>query len=338
MSEQLVVAADGGNSKTQVVLADRSGRVHAVVRTAGIKNSDGIRRTAQILTDAVRAALRQADRDPATALAAGAFFLANVDVPEEEVAVRDALAAHALADTVLVRNDVFAILHAGTSRDWGVAVTVGAGINAVGRHPDGREARFLALGDISGDWGGGLTIGVAALGAAVRAGDGRGPDTILRDAVTTAFGADPEEVAVRVSRGGLARRELHRLARAALTAASSGDTAATAIVTRLADEVVELAGTLLRRLALLDSDADVILGGAILQAGNDVLLDRIRARLLDLAPGIALRVLDAPPVSGALSAALDLADASPEAQRSARAALTKTVTLAELQAGGPPVR
>lgn len=222
-----------------------------------------------------------------------------------------------------MRNDVFAILHAGATRDWGVAVTVGAGINAVGRHPDGREARFLALGDISGDWGGGLTIGVAALGAAVRARDGRGPDTTLRHAVATAFGADPETVAVRVSRGGLARRELHRLVPAVLAAASAGDTAATAIVTRLADEVVELAGTLLRRLALLDSDADVVLGGAILQAGNAVLLDRIRARLLDLAPGVTLRVLDAPPVSGALNAALDLAGAGPATQRSARTRLAE---------------
>ena len=62
---------------------------------------------------------------------------------------------------------------------WGVGVVVGQGINAVGVAPDGRRARFAALGAISGDRGGGSGLGMDALGAAVRAQDGRGPRTVL---------------------------------------------------------------------------------------------------------------------------------------------------------------
>src|SRR5262249_31221306 len=156
----------------------------------------------------------------------------NVDLPEDETAATDALRRLGVAERLLVRNDVPAILRAGTSRGWGVAITAGAGINAVGIHPEGREAGFLALGDVSGDWGGAYSVGAAGLGAAVRAGDGRGPDTVLRRTVEEMFRTPPEDVAVAVSRGQILRRVLRDLAPAVLRAADAGDAAAREIVVR----------------------------------------------------------------------------------------------------------
>src|SRR5262249_19527905 len=77
---------------------------------------------------------------------------------------------------------------AGTERGWGIAVVCGAGINGLGRAPDGREVRFLSLGEVSGDWGGGEDVGLAALAAAARSVDGRGPRTVLETAVPAHFG------------------------------------------------------------------------------------------------------------------------------------------------------
>jgi N-acetylglucosamine kinase-like BadF-type ATPase len=222
-----------------------------------------------------------------------------------------------------VRNDVFAVLRAGSTRGWGVAVVAGAGINAVGVHPDGREERFLALGEVTGDWGGGYAVGVAGLGAAVRAGDGRGPATALRDLVAKHLAEpDAEAAAVRLHREPDAEQSFLALAPVVFDAASDGDEVAREIVERLADETVTMAVTLLRRLNLLDSDADVVLGGGTLQAGNAILLSRIRSQLSNAAPGVALRVLDVAPVVGALAGALELAGASAAAQARARAAMT----------------
>ena len=79
----------------------------------------------------------------------------------------------------------------------GDAVVCGAGINATGLHWDGRIARFLVLGDMSGDWGGGEGVAMAAIGQAVRAGDGRGPATSLRERLATHFDmATVEDLAV----------------------------------------------------------------------------------------------------------------------------------------------
>ena len=113
--------------------------------------------------------------------------VANADLPEEEAQLGEALSARgAGAISTHVANDTFAVLRAGLDGPgphWGVAVTCGAGINCVGVAPDGRTSRFLALGPLTGDWGGGSTLGQEAVWWAIRAEDGRGPQTALREAV-----------------------------------------------------------------------------------------------------------------------------------------------------------
>ena len=113
------------------------------------------------------------------------------------------------------------------------------------------------------------------------------------------------------------------LAPVVFQAAAAGDAVARQIVERLADEVTNFAVALLRRLELLSSDADVVLGGGTLQSGNGLLLHRIKSQLAAAAPGVVVRVLDVPPVTGALAEALELAGASVAAQDRARAALRR---------------
>src|SRR5262249_7348508 len=126
----------------------------------------------------------------------GALLLAGLDFPSEEEALRDRVAPLGWAGRLVVGNDTVAILRAGTERGWGVAVPCGAGINGVGVAPDGRHARFPALGAITGDWGGGYDLGLAALSAAARSEDRRGPTTSLEQSVPAHFGlATPLELA-----------------------------------------------------------------------------------------------------------------------------------------------
>ena len=60
-------------------------------------------------------------------------------------------------------------LWAGLVGRWGIALICGEGINGAAVAPDGRQVRFDGVGDISGDWGGGHSVGMAGLAAAVRA-------------------------------------------------------------------------------------------------------------------------------------------------------------------------
>ena len=83
--------------------------------------------------------------------------MAGVDFPAEEEVLQERIASLGWAEATSVANDTFAVLRAGTESGWGVAIVCGAGINCVGVAPDGRHVRFAALGELSGDWGGGTT-------------------------------------------------------------------------------------------------------------------------------------------------------------------------------------
>ena len=147
-----------------------------------------------MLDDAVSTA--GLDRNGARVAEIAEIFLAGVDFPAEEGELQDAVEARDWATRTGVGNDTFAVLRAGTAHGWGVAVVCGAGINCVGVAPDGRQVRFPALGAITGDWGGGYDVGIAALWAAARSEDGRGPRTSLERAVPAHFElATPLELA-----------------------------------------------------------------------------------------------------------------------------------------------
>ena len=323
MAESLVVGADGGNSKTDLVLADTSGRVRARVRGAGTRpQQDGMAETVARLAALVASARSQAGVCPDAPIEVGAFYLANVDTEPVEALMHKELTALGVAERLVVRNDTFAVLGAARAGRGGVGVVGGAGINAVGVHPDGRVARFLALGAHTGDWGGGRSLGMAALGAAIRAGDGRGPATMLRAAVAAHFDRDsPEEVALAVDERHLTWREIITLTPVLYAVAEAGDAVAGSIVDRMADEVATMAVALLTRLDLTRAAVPVVLGGGALQNAPERLLHRVREKLAESAPRADVVVLDAPPMVGPLTDALMLAGAPEEAVEAARARL-----------------
>ena len=174
--------------------------------------------------------------------------MSGVDFPSEERELREAIEARRWAERIVVDNDTFAVLRAGTERGWGVAVVCGTGINCVGVSADGRHARFPALGTITGDWGGGSDVGHAALSAAARSQDGRGPRTSLEQAVPAHFGLEtPHELAEAIHRGTIPARRLLELPPVVFAEAERDEVAA-GIVERLASEIVAMARVALERL------------------------------------------------------------------------------------------
>jgi N-acetylglucosamine kinase-like BadF-type ATPase len=227
-----------------------------------------------------------------------------------------------------------------------VAVVCGGGINAVGLAPDGREARFPALGPITGDWGGGADVGVAALGAAQRAADGRGPRTSLERAVPAYFGeATPLDVARAVHQKRLAPESLGELA-AVVYEEAHRDAQAAAIVARLGDEVATHAIAALRRLDLTDAGADVVLGGRLLRAGPAQLIERVEQRVHGAAPSAVIVLTADAPIVGATLLGLDALGVDGRSATAARTALAaaaadldrRTPRIGSREAAGAPSR
>jgi len=303
-----VLAVDGGNSKTDLALVEADGSVLALVRgPLSSPHHLGVEGCLAVLDGLLERALRDAGLATPDGRVAevAALLMAGVDFPSEEETLREAVAERGWAPRVHVGNDTFAVLRAGTERGWGVAVTCGAGINCVGVAPDGRHARFPALGAITGDWGGGYDLGLAAVSAAARSEDGRGPRTSLERAVPAHFGlTTPSELAEAIHRGRIGQRRMIELAPLVLAEAAD-DAVAAEIVQRLAAEVVALARVALTRLDLAQEPVEVLLGGGVLQDVDGDLLAAIDAGLREDAPAAAARPTASPAIVGAALLGLD---------------------------------
>ncbi|KES05735.1 ATPase [Streptomyces toyocaensis] len=299
-----VLAIDAGNSKTDVAVVAHDGTVLATARGEGFRPpAVGLATAMGVLAATVTRALTAAG---VPAVAHVSACLANADLPAEEQGLTAALTACGWGRTVEVRNDTFAILRAGVTEPRGVAVVCGAGINCVGMRPDGRTARFPALGRISGDWGGGWALAEEALWHAARADDGRGAPTELADALPAHFGLPGMPALIEALHlGTVSPARRHELAPVLFATAAQGDGVARAIVDRQAQEIVTMAVVALTRLDLLDEETPVLLGGGVLAARHTLLNDRIHTLLTERAPKAVPRVVTASPVLGAGLLGLD---------------------------------
>jgi N-acetylglucosamine kinase-like BadF-type ATPase len=320
----LVLAVDGGGAKTDLALLDGNGALLSHVRGGRSQVYYlGVDGCVEVLQGLLEAAVTRAGRDPLERPVASTaqLLLAGLDLPEELSALRAAIERLHWSERLVVGNDTEAVLRAGTDRGWGIAVVCGTGINCLGLAPDGREARFLSFGSVSGDWGGGGDVGLAALAAATRAADGRGPRSALETEVPNHFGlSDPGEVARAVHLKELPMARLAELA-AIVLALADEDRVAAGIISRLADEVVAFARAALRRLDLTGADPDVVLGGRLLRTVSPAVIELITRGVHELAPSASVVVSPSEPIVGAALLGLDALGADAGAGTRARAAL-----------------
>jgi N-acetylglucosamine kinase-like BadF-type ATPase len=319
-----VLAFDAGNSKTDVALVAADGTVLGMARGGGfepqIVGADAAVAGLEplVVAAAAEAGLMLGSRPLVQQISA---CLANADMPIEEEQLAAAFEARGWAESVYVTNDTFALLRSGVDEPRGVAVVCGAGINCSGLLPDGRTARFPALGKLTGDWGGGAQLAEEAFWSASRADDGRGPATALLTALPAYFGLPSLTALIEAFHFGDLPAERQLEAGPVLfQVAAAGDAVALGIIQQQAEEIVAMAVSALRRLDLLTEPVTVVLGGGVLTAGHPVLLDRVVQLLAQVAPKAEPRVVDVPPVVGAALLGLDHASAGPAAQARLRAA------------------
>jgi N-acetylglucosamine kinase-like BadF-type ATPase len=324
-----VLAFDGGSTKTDAVLVSPQGAVLGRARV-GPSNHQlvGLDGTVAALTEAFTAIMAQTQRARAASpvCPTGVYCLAGIDLPVDEAKLATAIDAFGWTGRIILRNDTFAVSRAGTSARWGIGVVCGTGMNCAAVGPDGRSVRFPALAELSGDFApGGAWLGVRALGLALRAGDGRGPATVLRERVPAQLGTIDAEAALSgVYSGTLPYNRLFELARVLLEAAAEGDGPAREAADTLADEIVAFVRAAVTRLELQDEAVEVVLGGGIFDTTDAAFHARVADGVHAAARRAVLVHLDAPPVLGAALIGLDAEESPPAALAALRHALRRT--------------
>jgi N-acetylglucosamine kinase-like BadF-type ATPase len=300
---QYFLGVDGGQSSTTALIGDESGRVLGVGR-GGPCNHVSAEEARARFTAAVGGCVAQARE------AAGL----QDDIRYETAcygfsggpADKDTLVAELFrAGKRLVTHDAYIALCGAHSGAPGVITIAGTGSISFGRGADGRLVRAGGWGYVFGDEGGGFDLTRQALRAALRADEGWGPPTLLRDALMKATGAqDANDLMHRFYGGQLTRPQMAALSRLVDKAALAGDQIADGILNEAAQQ---LAGITLavRKLTFTPKECAPVafIGGAF----NSVkLLGRFR-RLLERDSLAKVVLPKLGPAAGALLEAYRLA-------------------------------
>lgn len=173
----------------------------------------------------------------------------------------------------------------------GVVLAAGTGTLCLAIGPAGERRNIDGLGYLFGDEGGGFWIGRAGIRAAVRAAEGRGPRTVLQEALRDLVGPLPSSVKHLYGSPTLVA-EVAAFASTVGAAADAGDDVAGQICVAAADGLVGDVSAALGFLAEAAGRAErfravapVSVGGGVLRAGGAVRIafaERMAARHPDV--------------------------------------------------------
>jgi glucosamine kinase len=294
---EILLAIDGGGSRTRCLALDRSGRVvgsgesgpsnHLLVDRETVVSS---------LSAAIAGALGGEDRSEVVCLSAG---MAGVDYDGAGAAEMEAV-FRALGFAHLVINGDMVIAHAGAlGGQPGVLALAGTGSAILGIGLNGERVKVGGWGPVYGDEGSAYRIAQSALIAAARAYDGRGPQTELLPAMTEALGLHEfKETVARIYTEKMEPREIAALSHAVYETAETGDEVARNIFLRTGEDLAEGVAAALRQLTLTGEQKVVSYQGSVLTTCT-LARERFSEKLLEQFPDASIRPPRGMPVIGA---------------------------------------
>jgi N-acetylglucosamine kinase-like BadF-type ATPase len=274
-SPDLLLAVDGGGTKTQAVVADLEGKVLARgLAPSSTVHNVGFDQSCEALTIAIEGALvnvlgpQGRGEGPvwrSARIASACFGLAGIDSPEDEAQVSRWVREQAITQRFSVVNDSELILAAGTPEGWGVALVGGTGSVCLGRTREGRTVRVGGWGPILGDEGSGYQMAISALHRATQTADGRAEAKTLLDAVLRHWSLGDATALIRhVHADAMTPSEIAGLATVILDLAARGDADARAIVDEAASDLARHVQSVVRKLGV--TKPPLALAGGLLRA------------------------------------------------------------------------
>jgi len=267
MAIEFVAVVDGGASRTRCAILTRGGKQLSYAE-AGASNYYGAdsERTSQSLTEAVRAALKDAGLKSSDAACVSAG-MASVSPNGNGATEIDLILSYLGFKRRIVRGDLV-VAHAGAfDRGPGVIVIAGTGSSCFGISSQGKRLKIGGWGPVYSDEGSGYHIGRMALNAAAKAYDGYGQATSLVDLISQHLKiSDFCQSLDWVFRGQPTARQLASLAEVVQKAATEGDAVATAIMVQAGEDLAAMAIYTLQKLLVDDPQAKVSYAGGILSS------------------------------------------------------------------------
>jgi N-acetylglucosamine kinase-like BadF-type ATPase len=185
---RLYLGIDGGQSSTTALIADEDGRVIGRGRGGPCNHAgaaEGRAKFFRAMGASLTTACEQAQLDANTVQFAAVCFGFSGGPQDKDAYSRELIRSARYKIT----HDAEIALSGATAGEPGIIVIGGTGSMAFGKNAQGETARAGGWGYVFGDEGGGFDLTRRALRAALRAEEGWGPATALRELLLEATGA-----------------------------------------------------------------------------------------------------------------------------------------------------
>jgi N-acetylglucosamine kinase-like BadF-type ATPase len=294
---------DTGATKTHALLTNAAGKVLAFEQggPGNPQSIGGYQSLERMVTELVQRACQSAGVASKQIHAAG-LGLAGYDWTSQYERFYQVIRSAGLPENSFLANDAALGIYAGTSQSWGICVGAGTSFNCRGIGRDGREARAIGDGLKWGEGAGALELAVRAAQMVIAQWLRTGPETRLTDLFMETF--DAESLAELVEGMVLRRYPVTaKLAPCIFDVARAGDEPANEAVRWAAGKLADLAIGAARQLDLQEQPFEIVLSGSFFKAGK-ILIDPMKEKILLVAKHAEFRLLDIPPVCGAVIMAM----------------------------------
>jgi N-acetylmuramic acid 6-phosphate etherase len=262
----LFLGIDGGGTKTQVLLGKKVASGWEILGRgqAGPSNIHGVgfETATNHLRDGIETAFRQAGLRMGR-VDSICFGLAGAGREEDRNRIQVWAEKIGFAQRVRVVGDVELIL----GNHSGIALVCGTGSIVWGRNTEGQTARAGGWGPLLGDETSGYGLVLQAIRAVLRSHENRGPETILKSKLLTAFGVDSPPKLISLIHGGeWDRTRIATVASTILDANEEGDPVAMKLIGELQAELIESVLSVREQLKLSGTCSLFLTGGLILNS------------------------------------------------------------------------
>ncbi len=280
----LIVAVDGGGSKTDAVLASLGPAGALQILGRGRSGPSNLRlagkdRALRHLEQAISMALNEAGFSGAV-IDLGVFALAGSGFGDVRSELKLWAERFGSFKRIEIIHDAEPVLHAATSTGQGVALIAGTGSVAMALDPGGRKRVFGGWGHWFGDQGSGYDLGRKALAVASEIQDGMGPDSSLHQVLLEHFNIQNlRDVLQRLAVADDVRQQIAALAPVVMDTAEQGDSAALQILNQGADHLSRLVLSLVRASGF-EREYPLALAGSLVcrnQHYRELLLERLHS-------------------------------------------------------------
>lgn len=297
----IFLGIDGGQTGTQAVVADDTGRVLGRGE-AGPSNHvempGGRERLRDAVRDSTNAALRTAGLGDVQSVTFASAYCAMTGEADFKAEI---IASTVKATVLQVEHDAPAALAGATLGSPGVIVIAGTGSVVFGENGEGQTSRAGGWGYVFGDEGSGFGLAREGIRAALDNLDGVGPDTRLVSVLTEFFGvSDLRLLPMVMYNGKVSRDGVAAAARHVLATWQDGDEVAARVVREGLDALARRVASVARRLRLVD--ADVRLSGGVFR--SDPYVAAFRDAVQALLPQASVLPARLNPAAGAVLLAL----------------------------------